>query len=285
MSTGTITALYRYPVKSMGGERLETLTLGPRGVHGDRAWAVRDEQRGGIRGGKRFPELMQCSARYLETPPADGSVPAEITLPDGTTLNIDDPATPERLSALVDSPLTVWPLVPADQLEHYRRGAPESDDMEAEFRRLFGRTEDEPLPDVSKFPEFLMEFESPPGTYFDAFPILIMTTESLAALQKAASEHTFHVDRFRPNLLVRTGSDAPYPERDWIGKTLRVGSIELEITLDCPRCVMTTHGFGNLPKDPGIMRTLVRENGGELGVYATVSTPGQIRVGDRASLK
>lgn len=285
MSTGTVTALYRYPVKSMGGERLDSLTLGPRGVHGDRAWAVRDEQRGGIRGGKRFSELMRCTARYLETPPAAGSVSAQITLPDGTTLLIDDPATPERLSTLVGSPLTVWPLLPADQLEHYRRGAPESDDMEAEFRRIFGRTEDEPLPDVSKFPEFLMEFESPPGTYFDAFPILIMTTESLTALQQAAAEHAFHVDRFRPNLLVETGSDAPFPERDWIGKTLQVGSIELEITLDCPRCVMTTHGFGHLPKDPGIMRTLVRENGGELGVYATVRTPGQIQVGDSLNLQ
>ena len=63
-----------------------------------------------------------------------------------------------------------------------------------------------------------------------------------------------------------------------------MGSTELEITLDCPRCVMTTHGFGDLPKDPGIMRTLVRENNGELGVYATVTTPGTVKAGDPVSL-
>ena len=280
MSHGTVSALYRYPVKSMAGESLTTLALGPRGVPGDRAWAVRDEERGGIRGGKRFPELMQCSARYPETPPLEGSIPAEITLPDGSLLAISDEQAPARLSALVGSPLTVWPLLPEDQLDHYRRGAPVLEDAEAEFRRVFGRTEDEPLPDVSKFPEFLMEFESPPGTYFDAFPLLLMSSESLATLTAAAPEQAFAVERFRPNLLIETGSASPYPERDWIGRTVRIGSAELEIQMDCPRCVMTTHGFGDLPKDPGIMRTLVRENGGDLGVYATVKTPGSVTIGD-----
>lgn len=280
MSMGTITALFRYPVKSMAGERLDVLRIGPRGVPGDRAWAVRDEKRGGIRGGKRFPELMQCQARYRQDPPIEGSIPAEVTLPDGTCLSIDDPAMPGALSALVDNPLTVWPLLPEDRLDHYRRGAPVLEDMEAEFRRMFGRTEEEPLPDLSKFPEFLMEFESPPGTYFDAFPLLLMTTESLEHLQKLAPEHSFAVERFRPNLLIETGAHEPFPERDWPGQTLRIGSAELTITMECPRCVMTTHGFGGLPRDPGIMRTMVRECGGELGVYATVKNTGEIALGD-----
>ncbi len=284
MNIGTIRGLFRYPVKSMGGEALEALRIGPRGVPGDRAWAVRDEERGGIRGGKRFPELMQCSARYPDDPPEEGSIAAEISLPDGTTALISDAGTPARLSALVGSPLTVWPLLPADQLDHYRRGAPVLEDQEAEFRRVFGRTADEPLPDVSRFPEFLMEFESPPGTYFDAFPLLVMTTESLATLTEAAPDQAFRVARFRPNLLIETGSDAPYPERSWVGRGLRVGSAELEITMDCPRCVMTTHGFGDLPKDPGIMRTLVRENGGDLGVYASVTRPGAVKQGDPVTL-
>ena len=284
MTAGTVSALFRYPVKSMAGESLASLALGPRGVPGDRAWAVRDEERGDIRSGKRFPELMQCSARYADSPPQEGSIPAEITLPDGTRFSISAEDAPARLSDLVGSPLTVWPLLPADQLDHYRRGAPLLEDAEAEFRRVFGRTADEPLPDVSKFPEFLMEFESPPGPYFDAFPLLLMTTESLATLSHAAPDHAFQVERFRPNLLIETGSDAPYPERDWIGSTIRIGSAELEITMDCPRCVMTTHGFADLPKDPGIMRTLVRENGGDLGVYATVKTPGQVKIGDTLSL-
>lgn len=279
-----VVALYRYPVKSMAGERLDTLSIGPLGVVGDRAWAVRDDKLGGIRGGKRFPELMQCSARYEAEPPAEGSGPAVVTLPDGRELPIGDAGTPDALTELIGSPVSVWPLLPADQLDHYRRGAPVLDDVEAEFRRMFGRTEDEPLPDFSLFPDFLREFESPPGTYFDAFSILVMTTESLEHLSRVAPEHRFDVARFRPNLLIETGSDEPFPETAWPGKRLKVGTVELEMSMDCPRCVMTTHGFGDLPKDPGIMRTLVAHANGNLGAYANVSRPGEVRVGDRIEI-
>ena len=54
--------------------------------------------------------------------------------------------------------------------------------------------------------------------------------------------------------------------------------------MSCPRCAMTTYGFADLANDPGIMRTLVRDAGGDLGVYATVSTPGAVALGDPVSL-
>ena len=53
------------------------------------------------------------------------------------------------------------PLLPATALDHYRRGAPGQPDFEKELRAIFGRTPDEPLPDLSLFPPELMEFESP----------------------------------------------------------------------------------------------------------------------------
>jgi uncharacterized protein YcbX len=284
MNVGTINGIYRYPVKSMGGEPLDQTDLLERGLPGDRAWAVRDEERGGIRGGKRFPELMQCSASYETEPPPEGSSRAMMKLPDGRNLAIDDPSAPDELSHLVDSPVTVWPLLPADRLDHYRRGAPVLEDMEAEFRRVFGRTEDEPLPDISKFPEFVMEFESPPGTYFDAFPVMIMSTESLAYLQKSAPDQNFDIRRFRPNILLETQSTESFPEREWIGRKLRLGGAELTITMGCPRCVMTTHGFDDVPRDTRIMRSLVNLADGDLGVYATISGPGTVKVGDPAEL-
>jgi uncharacterized protein YcbX len=61
---------------------------------------------------------------------------------------------------------------------------------------------------------------------------------------------------------------------------MKLGSAELEIVMGCPRCVMTTHGNGRLPEDPGIMRALVKLAGGDLGMYANVTTPGEIHVGD-----
>ena len=108
---GNLADIYRYPVKSMMGERLSEAPLGEGGVPGDRAWAVRDEELGGIRGAKRFPELMRCAARYQTEPPLSGSASARVTLPDGSELAIDDEQAAARLSDLVGSPVTIWPLL------------------------------------------------------------------------------------------------------------------------------------------------------------------------------
>ena len=86
MQVGVLEQLQRYPIKSMGGERLDEVELGAGGLPGDRAWAVRDEVRGGIRGAKKLAGLLELSARYPNAPAATGSSPAEITLPDGSIL-------------------------------------------------------------------------------------------------------------------------------------------------------------------------------------------------------
>jgi uncharacterized protein YcbX len=75
---GTIKEIRRYPVKSMEGETLVSAEIGSRGLAGDRAWAVRDEVRGGIRGAKKIPALMRLSAAYPSPPAATGSSPAII---------------------------------------------------------------------------------------------------------------------------------------------------------------------------------------------------------------
>lgn len=284
MSQGRITGLYRYPVKSMAGESLQSLSFGENGIPGDRAWAVRDEERGGIRGGKRFAELMACSARYDEEPAASGSSPALVTLPDGETIATGDDALPEKLSGVIGSPVTFWPLMPADALDHYRRGAPMLEDMEAEFRRMFARLPDEPLPDLSVFPPELMEFESPLGTYFDAFPLLLMTEQSLATMRGKAPDQLWDVRRFRPNVLLDSPGADEFPEAAWEGGKARLGSAVLQLEVICPRCVMTTHGFADLPKDPGIMRQMVEHSGGNLGIYASVLEPGTASVGDTLEL-
>ncbi len=284
---GRVDDIRRYPVKSMGGERLASTAVGVRGLPGDRAWAVRDEVNGGIRGAKKIAGLMRLSAAYPEPPPAEGSSPAVITFPDGTTCRTGDPDVSERLSRALDHRVSLWPLLPADALDHYRRGAPTHADFEQEMRAIFGRAPDEPLPDLTVFPPELFEYESPLGTYFDAFPLLVMTTRSLATLAARRPESRFDVRRFRPNILIATDADPAgdgFPEAGWAGRRLRIGDAVLQLTVACPRCVMTTHGFGDLPKDPGIMRALVQEAGGQLGVYASVATPGTVRCGDAVTL-
>jgi uncharacterized protein YcbX len=281
---GAVMEIRRYPVKSMEGEVLDATALGARGLPGDRAWAVRDEVRGGIRGGKKIPALMRLSAVYPSPPAAEGSSPAVITLPDGSTCRTNDPDVNERLSRALDHPVSLWPLLPPDALDHYRRGQPTHPDFEEEMRAVFGRAPDEPLPDLTVFPPELFEFESPLGTYFDAFPLLLMSTSSLRTMQTRRPESRFDVRRFRPNLLIDTAAVDGFPETAWTGRRLRVGDALLQVTVSCPRCVMTTHGFADLPRDPGVMRALVKEAGGTLGVYATVEVPGTVHRGDGVAL-
>ena len=278
----SISALYRYPVKSMGGDNLDNTALTKNGIPGDRCWTVKDEERGGIKGGKRFPQLMDMHAVLEHEPDAlTLSPPVAITLPDQSRTHSTDPNVNQALSAAIGSPVSLWPLLSADQLEHYRRPPnPENFDQMAYFRALFARTDDEPLPDLSAFPEELFIYESSPGTYFDAFPLLIMTTASLNAMATATAESNFDVRRFRPNILLDTDADG-FVENSWVGRRLQVGSAILQINAICPRCVMTTHGFADLPKDPRVMRHLVRQNEGNLGVYASIEQSGNIKLGDQ----
>ncbi len=285
MEAAQLTDIFRYPVKSMMGESLPTAQLIANGIPGDRAWAVRDEVRGGIRGGKKIPGLMQLAARYPEEPGGTASSTAEITLSDGSTIGTRDDDINARLSADLDHEVSLWPLMPTDMLDHYRRGAPDHEDFEQELREIFARTPDEPLPDISVFPPEILEYESPPGTYFDAFPLLLMTRQSLASMQARQPGSQFDVRRFRPNLLLDdTASSGDFPEEAWAGKRLQIGSVILKAEAVCPRCAMTTHGFADLPKDPTIMRTLVQENGGNLGLYASVEEPGEVTIGDSIKL-
>jgi uncharacterized protein YcbX len=281
---GRVSEVWRYPVKSMGGERLTQGILGARGVTGDRGWALRDERAGEIRGAKKLPTLLRCAARYLSEPTEDTVPPAEITLPDGTRIRSDDAGAAARLSTMLGRPVTLWPLQPPSATEHYRRAAPDNPDILAELREIFGRTADEPLPDLSVFPPEIMEYTSPLGTYFDAFPLHLLTTASLAALAARNPSARFDVRRFRPNVLIETAGTAGLVETEWAGRTLHIGGASIKVEIPCVRCVMTTLPQGDLAKDPSVLRTIVSDAAQNLGVYATVTSPGRIAAGDTVEL-
>jgi uncharacterized protein YcbX len=79
-------------------------------------------------------------------------------------------------------------------------------------------------------------------------------------------------------------NDQSFPEQALLGKTLSVGSAQLKIEMTCPRCSMTTHGFDDLPRDTEIMRKLVNHCDGNLGIYASVQTPGRISIEDHIEI-
>jgi uncharacterized protein YcbX len=280
---GSVESVWRFPAKSMMGDRFSSLPLDERGVVGDRGWAVRDEVRGGIRGAKKIGGLMRLHARYLAEPQPGGSPPPiEITSWDGRCIRSDAEDVNERLSQLLDHPVTLCPLRPATDLVHYRRGAPDTDDFDSELRAIFGRESNEPLPSFEGFPlDVLIEYESPPGTYFDAFPIHIVTDRSLESLSLLAPGSEFDVRRFRPNVVVAVERQVQgdFPEQTWLGRKLQVGDVELEVAVPCPRCVMVTREFANLSADRQVLRTIVRHADQNVGVYANVVRPGRLEAG------
>jgi len=275
---GTIGEIWRYPVKSMAGERLAQAELGTLGVPGDRGWALRDEAAGEIRGAKKLPALMQCGARYRAEPMADSIPPADIVLADGQTTATDDPEVNALLSTLVGRAVSLWPRRPAADEAHYRRGLPDHEDMETEMRAIFGRTPDEPLPDLSALPPELFTFTSPLGTYFDVSPIHLLTSASLATM---GSSERFDRRRFRPNILVETTADlVGLVEGGWVGREIRVGGAVLRGELRTMRCSMIAAAQADLPKDPGVLRAVVRDADQCLGLYASVTVAGTVAVGD-----
>ena len=271
--------IWSYPVKSMLGGRVPTGALAENGIVGDRMFALRDGERGAIASGRRVPGLVKLAASLRD----DGA--AVITLPDGSTVSADEPDVDRRLSDAVAHPVSLWAKQPADNAEFYRRGRPDNEDMLTELRDIFGREENEPLPDLGVFPPEMMEFEYPPGNYFDAYPLMIMTTSAVRSLRAALPDAQVDERRFRPSLVVDTGDADGHPEFEWVGRQLRIGAAEVQILSGCPRCVMVTRDFGpDLPADRSVLRHVVRDLDQNVGVYATVVTPGPIAEGDSVEI-
>lgn len=285
MIIGTVAEIWRYPFKSMAGEQLDEARIGSKGIPGDRGWAVRDETAKEIRGAKKIPGLLQCRARYVEEPGEERIPPVEITLPDGTAFRSDSAEAADALSRSLGRPVSLWPLRPATDLDHYRRGIPDHEDMLTEVREILGRLPDEPIPDLSMFPPDLLPFAAPPGMYFDLFPLHLLTTASLRTVAARAKGATVDVRRFRPNFLIEpSGAHGDLPELEWSGKTIRIGPASVKVEMPTVRCVMPTLAQPGLAKEPAILRAIVRELEQNVGVYASVAAGGTVRVGDAVEI-
>jgi len=307
MFIGTIQEIRRYPIKSMAGEQLEDCAVELLGLPGDRGWALRDENSGEITNGKRIPLLMECAARYVEPPTEGTGTKVKIIFPDGAQIDSGNPEINSRLSQVLGKELTFWPLQPASNKAHYRRktaaartlgrlsrfkafrealpGIISLTNQEAGVREYFSREADEPIPNMAVLPPEVLEFTSPPGTYFDSFPIHVLTTASLAAMSRFNPTAVWDVRRFRPNFLIETHKEVEgLIEAGWNGRILRAGSVELKCEIPTARCGMTSHGHSGLPKDPSVLRSIVKDANQNLGVYASVVQSGEISIGDPVEL-
>ena len=291
-AAGTVTGIWRFPVKSMRGERLQQADLTERGFLGDRAFALLDKQTGRIVSAKsvrRFPNMLACQAVFVEPPRLGHELPpVRITLFDGTTFTSDAGNADRLLSASFKHEVSLVRAAPPDfTIDQYH---PDVENSDPSGHR------DTVVPQKlgsALFAELGAPSPVPEGALFDVFPVSLLTTSTLAQMNLRQPQSRFDERRFRMNVII--GAAAPgFPENEWVGHEVRIGATtRVQVTMPDPRCVMTTLAQEDLPADTGILKALVAHNrlplaDGSLspcaGAYAAVAAPGAIRTGDRVQL-
>ena len=289
---GSVARLWRFPVKSMRGEQIEQGEFTDRGLVGDRAYALMDAETGKVASAKSvrlFPDLFGCRAAFVEPPRLDGELPpVRITLPDGSSITSDSNDVDRVLSSFFQRDVTLARAAPDDfTIDQYH---PDVEDADPAGHR---DTVVEQKLGSAFFAEAGLASPVPVGSFFDLFPVSVLTTSTLDQLSELQPDSSFDERRFRMNVIVET-RDAGFVENNWIGHNLAIGdAVRLNVALPDPRCVMTTLAQDGLPRDTNVLRALVRHNRVQVGdagrfpcagAYAVVQASGTVQTGDPVSL-
>lgn len=221
--TGSLTGMYRYPVKSCRGHAVERATVERAGLDGDRRWML------------VHPDGSMSTARtehrlVLAVPSATADGLA-LTAPGLEPLHVPVPG-PE--ASLLDVRVHAWDTAGL-------RAGPEADDW---FSRLTGTSLRMVYLDDPGRRRPNPEFSDPDDrvSFADGFPLLLTSDESLAALNELVAqgrnghEGPLPMTRFRPNVVV-SGFGA-WAEDGW--RRVRIGDAGFRVARGCARCVLTT---------------------------------------------
>ena len=114
---------------------------------------------------------------------------------------------------------------------------------------------------------------------FDTFPLSLITTQTIGRLGQIVGSQ-LETQRFRPNILVDSTDESPFPEDAWVGCVLRLGGLSMRVDKRDMRCVVITIDPVTTERNPAILRTVARDRQGCLGVYGSTVEPGRVAVGD-----
>jgi uncharacterized protein YcbX len=247
-----VVELWRHPVKSLRGERLDEAVIEDSGLAGDRRWGIVDSETGMVLTGRRVPSMLLASSRLTDTG-------VDVLLPDGEVLDAPSRQTDLVLSKWIGRPVT---------LVHAQSSPPGV----GEF-----------FEDATDDNSAAISWTMPPGRFVDALPLLVLTTASLRQARALYPDGAWDTRRFRPNLVIDVEEDG-WVEDAWCGRTIRVGTATLQPAAPCERCTMVTRPQPGLDRDLDVFRTLARHHGATFGVWTAVVSPGVVHVGDAVSV-
>ncbi len=263
----TLTGIRRYPVKSCRGEVLQSAVVEPWGLAGDRRWMLVDET-GLVVTARRYPRLLLVTPALTD----DGLL---LSAPGLDSLSVLTPAGETLVS------VDVWGT-PFD-------ASPAPEEASAWFSRVTGRSVrlvflDDP---TRRRTDPLRSQEGDRVSFADAYPMLLATEESLAALNTwvAAGPRAFEgpveMTRFRPNLVV---SGAPaWAEDTW--RRVRIGDTTFRAVKACDRCAVTLIDPSSVAKSKEPLLSLARHRQWDHKTWFAVNLipdlpGGTVRVGD-----
>lgn len=259
-TVGTIESLWRYPVKSMSGERCNKVFVGFPGIYGDRCFAFRNsaarkgapyltasvqQQMLRYRPQFRYPERAGEPPNLAEAMSIEPGITyangessdliVDVITPSGTIIPIDDP----RLVQLLSEGIGVQ-----NQLSLVRS--------------------DRALTDCR--------------------PVSLISMETIRQCE-AEMEIPLDKRRFRANMYVNLSASTGFAEDGFVGRRLRIGSQAVVAILERdPRCKILSLDPDTGEHNPDILRKVVNTHDNFAGVYCAVLVEGSIADGDSIEL-
>lgn len=270
---GEVAQIWRYPVKSLGGERQARAFVADDGMVGDRSWALWDQTWNHIASGKQHPGLMLLQGRFAE--PDDCGGPVCVIDKDGSVYRSDDPWAAARLSARIGFSIG-FRRRPAsgngvDRVLFRDRRPPRAGNPDEE--------QSEPVA-AAKFPGDMDRLYSlyltTPGLFADCSPLHILSTATLERLARIGGSDIADVRRYRPNLVLDLGLS----ERSLVGERIALGGVVAQILSDTPRCSMPSQAQSGIAQNWAVGAAIAAMPARSVGVYADVLEPGPIVEGD-----
>lgn len=116
----------------------------------------------------------------------------------------------------------------------------------------------------------------------DDEPFSMLTTYALEKLSNLVGDP---VDprRFRQNLIIDTTNSPNPDEQTWVGRQVLIGDanpVHLALSYPDPRCMMPNLNPDTLEQDPRILRNIAQHQNNHMGIFASILTPGTIRLND-----